>query len=100
MQFVVYTTVFQNPCTISSVAIAAAAARIATDTTDLFDALDLNGTGTVSSAFLTSFLKRDGLLPDDPRLSGLFDYLRSVDGVSKDHPLTLREFADASTNCE
>ena len=74
--------------------------RISKDTKDLFNVLDLDGTGTVWSAFLTSFLEHDGLLPDDPRLAGLFDYLRSMDGIHKDRPLDLREFADAISSCQ
>ena len=54
----------------------------------------------MSSAFLTTFLGRDGLLPDDPRLSGLYEYLRSVDGVDKDRALTLREFAEVISSCQ
>ena len=54
----------------------------------------------MSSACLTTFLGRDGLLPDDPRLSGLYEYLRSVDGVDKDRALTLREFAEVISSCQ
>ena len=74
--------------------------RISSATKDLFKALDVNGTDKVSSLFLTSFLKLYGLLPDDPRLAGLYNYLRSVDGIVKDRALTLREFAEAISSCQ
>ena len=73
--------------------------RISLPSKQMFAALDVNGTGKVSSNYFTSFLKRDGLLPDDPRLSGLFEYLRAVDGIDNDRSLNLREFDTAIASC-
>ena len=75
-------------------------ARISSGTKDLFKALDVDGTDKVSSLLLTSFLRLNGLLPNDPRLTGLYNYLRSVDGIVKDRALTLREFDLAISSCQ
>ena len=68
-------------------------------TRDIFDALDVNGANAVSSQYLIEFLRKCGLLSDDPRLKGLFDYLASLEAIGADRPLSLGEFDAAISNC-
>ena len=62
---------------------------------DMFNALDLDGSGTVSVAFLKGFLERSGLVGGDPRLQPLYDALDGECGSN----LTLAEFARVTAPC-
>ena len=73
--------------------------EITTRDKQVFEALDLNNDGTVSSAYLIQFLKNNGLQDDDKRLKGFFQFLESIDGVKNDQRLTLQQFCDAIQTC-
>ena len=62
---------------------------------EMFNALDTDGSGTVSTAFLKGFLERSGLGSSDPRLQSLFDALDGECGSN----LTLAEFARVIAPC-
>ena len=62
---------------------------------DMFSALDTDGSGTVSTAFLKGFLERSGLGSSDPRLQSLFDALDGECGSN----LSLAEFARVIAPC-
>jgi glutaminase len=64
-------------------------------TQHIFNALDINGDGTVSSQFFLGFLTRQGLLADDVRLKQTYAYLASLNAVDTDRALTVEEFAHA-----
>ena len=86
-------------CSVTVSADSGADGRISNLSKQMFAALDKTGNGTVSSTFFTSLLKREGLLPEDPRLTGLFEYLRSVGGIHNDRALALNEFDNAISSC-
>ena len=66
----------------------------------MFHALDADGRGSVSSAFLLGFLRRSGLRPrHDARLAGLVGYLRSANAFESERELSLVEFAQATRSC-
>ena len=73
--------------------------EITTRDKQVFEALDLNNDGTVSSTYLIQFLKNNGLHDDDKRLKGFFQFLESIDGVKNDQRLTLQQFCDAIQTC-
>lgn len=65
----------------------------------IFNALDLDGNGTVSSQFLVDMLARNGLSKDDTRLKAFFAFLESMDAVTDDKLLTIQQFCDATATC-
>jgi glutaminase len=65
----------------------------------LFQAMDLTGDGTISSAFLIDMLDRNGLAMGDSRLNGFFAHLETLSAVAQDKLLSVREFHTAILTC-
>ena len=65
----------------------------------IFRALDIDGSGTVSSQFFLAFLERSGIMPDDPRIEYFMEYLESIDAIKNDVALSLTQFHDAIDSC-
>ena len=65
----------------------------------IFEALDLDNSGSVSTAYLINFLKNNGLHSDDRRLRDFFSFLQSIDGVANNKQITLQQFCDAISSC-
>jgi len=72
---------------------------IARSTQTIFDALDLNSDGTVSSTFLIDFLARQGLQNNDPRLAYFFECLRKLGAADSNVDLTIDQFNTATSEC-
>jgi glutaminase len=68
-------------------------------TRQIFAALDVDGSGTVSSSFFVNFLARNGLIRTDKRLEAFFGYLESLGAVAEDKALTLEQFNEATATC-
>eukprot|EP01079_Euglenida_sp_SAG-EU17-18_P003564 gene3564-671_t len=65
----------------------------------VFQALDLDGDGSVQSAFLVTLLARSGLHRGDPRLAGLFGCLDKMGPEDADVALTPDDFEVAIQGC-
>lgn len=60
----------------------------------MFNALDLDGSNTVSSIFFVNFLRKAGLMiKEDPRLDDCAKYMAGIKALDRDVPLTLEQFA-------
>ena len=68
-------------------------------TRQIFEALDLDNSKTVSSSYLIQFLKNNGLHEDDKRLKLFFEVLDSFGAKENDKGLTLQQFCDAIASC-
>ena len=73
--------------------------EITNATRQIFEALDLDNSKTVSSSYLIQFLKNNGLHEDDKRLKLFFEVLDSLGAKENDKGLTLQEFCDAIASC-
>jgi glutaminase len=73
--------------------------HISLATRQIFNALDIDGSGSVSSQFLLGFLERNGLLRGDQRLAGLMAVLSSIGGLDQDKAMTLEQFNGAISTC-
>lgn len=65
------------------------AVNLTSEVAKSFDLLDVDGTNSVSSLFMTNFMKRTGFNRDDIRLKGMYEYLDSINATDDDVALTL-----------
>jgi hypothetical protein len=72
---------------------------ISADVKKSFALLDLDGSNTVKSSFLIELMTSSGILPDDIRLDGFYEYLERIDAVKTDVSLGINEFARAIDPC-
>jgi len=72
---------------------------ISSATRSVFDALDLEGTDSVSSLYLLKILESNGLLRSDPRIKVFIQELEALGAVNENVALSLSEFDIATCTC-